>query len=66
MTPVLTNIGNVYSGSGGYMKGSTDGNKIAVANYFTSNNVDLYDFDNLTGILSNLVLLQLPHQVYGI
>tara|TARA_B100000941_G_scaffold135972_1_gene96400 strand:- start:706 stop:2784 length:2079 start_codon:yes stop_codon:yes gene_type:complete len=64
--PVTTNIGDIYNGTGGYMKGTSDGKRIAVANYFTSNNVDLYDFDNSTGILSNLITLTMPDMPYGI
>ena len=68
LVPIVTNIGDVYSGTGGYMKGSPNGNRLAVANYFINNTFDLFDFDNSTGIMSNLSSISTPNDamVYGI
>lgn len=62
--PIVTNIGTVHTGgfipfgnSAGYMKASPQGNKIALA-IREMDLFELFDFDNNTGMLSNLV--QLP------
>jgi gliding motility-associated-like protein len=57
-TPVITDIGFSYSGpffdeNAGYMKVSPDGNKLVMAIFKLTNNIQLFDFDNSTGILSN-------------
>ena len=58
-TPVVTNIGiNVTTASAqgvetiGYLRASADGSRLAVARW-TLDNVDLFDFNNTTGVLSN-------------
>tara|TARA_B110000211_G_C14069015_1_gene549068 strand:- start:365 stop:2224 length:1860 start_codon:yes stop_codon:yes gene_type:complete len=56
-TPVINNIGQVYNGSLGYLKASSDGSKVAAANKFGVATVDIMDFNNLTGILSNLITI---------
>lgn len=74
--PVLTSIGsshdlNAEEESHGYMKLSADGSRLVVA--FTSggiNYVEIFDFDNATGTLSNYLQIQLPdnnppYEVYG-
>ena len=59
-TPVVTSIGNTHAGGSmnvnavGYMKASHSGDKIAVVNR-NSESVDLFDFDNSTGMISNFV-----------
>ncbi|HET8687606.1 MAG TPA: hypothetical protein VFM18_13220, partial [Methanosarcina sp.] len=57
--PVVSNSGGIQGGgfanqmnAYGYMKASPDGSKIALAVSGT-NNVELYDFDNSSGIISN-------------
>jgi gliding motility-associated-like protein len=67
MTPVVTDIGPVHTGgdavSAGCMRASGDGKKLAVAiNSFggggsSLSETNLFDFDNSTGILSNLVVI---------
>lgn len=52
LVPVVTNIGSSLSVYVGYIKASIDGSKIALANG-TLDNVELFDFDNSTGVLSN-------------
>lgn len=72
-TPVVTNIGAVHStvqqangdATMGYMKFSSDGQKIAVAIY-ASNQIELFDFDNCTGILSNTRSITTIDNPYGI
>lgn len=65
--PVITNIGTIVAGgfwtTRGSMKASPDGKYIAVANYLID--VQLFDFDNLTGIISNPVLLSNSYGAFG-
>jgi len=61
MTPINSNIGsfiNMSNAAIGCMKASYDGTKIASAISHTTSRVELFDFDNSTGILSNFI--QLP------
>ena len=59
--PVITNVGIVHQSEGsgdnaesiGYMKISPDGRKLALACYEDLNTVQIFDFDNTTGIMSN-------------
>jgi gliding motility-associated-like protein len=56
--PTITNIGYTYSGTdyddnGGYMKLSPDGTRLAMAFPKSSNGLQLFDFDNTTGVISN-------------
>ncbi len=75
--PVLTSIGSSHDAteeeaSKGYMKLSADGTRLAVA--FSSggkNYVEIFDFDGMTGTLSNYLQVELPddnppYQVYGV
>ena len=71
--PVTTNIGSVYEISSnlrGYMKVSTDGSKIAVAIedlLRVESYVDLFDFNNSTGRLSNSnTLVFSDYACYGV
>lgn len=50
--PVISNIGLVHTSSIGYMKISTDGAKLVMCINAT-NELELFDFNNLTGIVSN-------------
>lgn len=55
--PVNSNVGPVHQNMIGYMKDSHKGNKIATAITFTPDTrVELYDFNNATGVISNPVL----------
>ncbi len=75
--PVLTSIGsshdlNQENASHGYMKLSSDGSRLAVALTIGGNNyVEIFDFDGMTGTLSNYLQIELPDnnppfQVYGV
>lgn len=73
-TPVISNTGVVhlqnavtapYQPSHGYMKGSVDGSKLAVAVMNAVNMVQVLDFDNTTGQLSNPISMTL-RDPYGI
>lgn len=66
-TPVVSAF-SVASGYFGYMKISPDGTKIATANF--DQNFHLYDFDAVTGTVSNQKVITFPsiggHGSYGI
>ena len=71
-TPTLVSqqaIGASHSGSinnsMGYMKVSPNGRKVALA-MNTSGIVELYDFDNITGVLSNLKTINTGQWAYGV
>lgn len=59
-TPVVTNLGDKIFGNSihsiGYLKGSSDGKKLVSANT-NKGTVELFDFNNATGEISNLVTL---------
>ncbi len=69
--PVITTIGSVHSpdqsvfniNSIGYLRASNDGTKIACALAYNST-VEIFNFDNSTGILSDSILIQFP-QIAG-
>ena len=71
MTPVVTKIGKVHTGSvlntQGYMKSNPDGSNLALA-LEESDVVEIFDFDNSTGILSNAISVNMKPQsyVYGV
>lgn len=68
LTPVVSNIGQIVSGFGwtGYLKGSSDGNKIVSATAQTDT-VQVFDFDKSTGILSNVIYLNnFSNSNYGV
>jgi len=61
-TPIVTTIGafiddNSSFNSIGYMKASPSGQRLAAAHWYNINVVDVFDFDNATGILSNHIQL---------
>jgi gliding motility-associated-like protein len=62
--PVVSNVGSV-SQAMGQMKVSPQYNKIAMAN-FEDLNVELYDFNNSTGIVSNPIQITTFQEPYGI
>src|SRR5258706_2445031 len=73
--PVVSAVGTVQTGSNtntiGYMKVSPDGNKIAVAVRYTSAGgqpgyVELADFNNATGAVSNAFVLGNAQYAYGV
>ena len=60
--PVISSIGTVHSGSNantiGYMKASPNGRKLGLAIHDTPfNSFELYDFNNITGVVSNPCVL---------
>lgn len=69
-TPIISNIGtSIVENIGftaGYLKFSPDGNKLISCNNFV--NVELFDFDTATGIISNpkLVLSSNDFSTYGV
>lgn len=72
--PVISHIGAYhYSPFGGnsetlgYIKFSPNGQKlVAVRTYVTNSDIEIFDFDNATGILSNLTNIPSPGGGYGI
>ena len=52
--PVISNIGLVHGGYHGYLKFTPDGTKIGLA-IGETNNLELFDFDKATGVVSNPV-----------
>ncbi len=67
---VVSNVGNQLVGNIGQLQFSPDGKKAAMASYSspTLETVDLFDFDNTTGILSNHLGFPTPDyfQTYGL
>ncbi|MEO8087579.1 MAG: T9SS type A sorting domain-containing protein [Bacteroidota bacterium] len=66
--PVITSVGQVHSGPDnaiGYMKMSPNGDKLCLAQS-RNNNFELFDFDALTGIVSNPLILPATFFTYGI
>ncbi|MEO8147659.1 MAG: T9SS type A sorting domain-containing protein [Bacteroidia bacterium] len=67
MTPVASNAGPFHGfdagKSAGYLKANRQGNKIALA-MWQKNSYDICDFDNLTGIASNHIIIQSPDMVW--
>jgi hypothetical protein len=68
---VVSNVGSVYGPSTwqaiGQMKASPDGSRIAsVIGNGTVSISEVYDFDNLTGIVSNCVSLTSPYLPYAV
>jgi gliding motility-associated-like protein len=74
--PIITSIGSIYQNhpgfinnesSIGYMTASPDGKKIASAiSYVPNNNIELFDFDNSTGYLSNYDSIHTEGSAYGL
>ncbi|HZG01499.1 MAG TPA: hypothetical protein VEY71_10875, partial [Chitinophagales bacterium] len=73
--PVISNIGPLYTnaaGTGsneetiGYLKASPQGDKLASCVWYVENNdVELYDFDKMTGVVSNYTPLPTGGWAYG-
>ena len=51
MTPIITTAQSSVDGVG-YLKGSPDGSRVVLINSLSSNNFELYNFDNATGNLT--------------
>ena len=66
MAAVVNNIGNIYVGTGGYLRSNPVGSKIAGVYPWASGTVEIYDFDNATGILSNNISLTSNNVYYGV
>lgn len=67
--PVITSSGTVHNsvlGFAGYMKGSHHGQKLAYACTINMNLVELFDFDNSTGIPSNPISFPNITEAYGL
>jgi gliding motility-associated-like protein len=67
-TPVISNTGLVIGGEEvnalGTLKFSSKGNKLAACHAFDNDAVELMDFDNTTGMLSNSIIIHpstMPH-----
>lgn len=71
--PVISSVGSVHTATGtnafqntyGQMKFNMCGDKLALATGHL-NTVELFDFDNSTGIVSNPVSLSMGYTVYGV
>ena len=62
--PVISTIGSITGSVGannfnsiGYLKASAEGDRIASAHWYGLNRVEVFDFDNATGQLSNFISL---------
>ncbi len=72
MSPSISNIGSVISGlfqnTIGYLKVSPDGRRVATVNSYTAlYQLELFDFDNSTGLLSNMIGFNgIPGGPYGV
>ena len=66
MVPVITNIGPMYFSAIGYLRSSPGGDKVASANYISGNTIDIFDFNNATGVLTNMVTINNVLNPYGI
>ena len=70
--PTVTTIGSIHGPSGidaiGYMKASPNGDKLALTTGYTLNEVELFDFDNQQGVISNLVKISIEKLInpYGV
>ncbi|ESU27092.1 hypothetical protein FLJC2902T_22700 [Flavobacterium limnosediminis JC2902] len=68
-TPVTSNVGNTISGTGfvaaGIAKISPSGRKLALSS--VSDFVQLFDFNNVTGVISNArTVIEEPWELYGV
>lgn len=72
-TPIVSKIGSLYSddnyyGSMGYLKASPRGDKLAAAIRYKNNSIlEIYDFDNKTGKVSNpITSSEFVRNIYGV
>ncbi len=67
--PVITSVGTIHStnlGFAGYMKGSHNGQRLAYACTINMDLVEVFDFDNSTGIPSNPISFPGISEAYGL
>ncbi|MFN8153133.1 MAG: gliding motility-associated C-terminal domain-containing protein [Bacteroidia bacterium] len=68
-SPVISTVGSSHSGifsnSHGYMKASPDAKKIALA-IRGDKKLEIFDFDNVTGQVSNVISKTYSFQIYGV
>lgn len=70
-TPVISHVGSVYQGNTlgtiGYLKSSPNGKRLASAiDWIPNNNVELFDFNTATGVISNPIYLPSNGAAYGV
>ncbi|MEM6718968.1 MAG: T9SS type B sorting domain-containing protein [Bacteroidota bacterium] len=60
--PITQNIGSVHSGNSaetiGYLKASANGDRLAIAQWGSDSFVEVFDFDDATGTISNPIKLE--------
>lgn len=67
-TPVLSSTGGTQGNGAGHIKVNKQFNKLALGNFFDST-VELFDFDNTTGTVSNPIIWDFSFQnslIYGV
>ena len=67
-TPVLSTVGGSHGDGAGHLKINRQGNKLAMGNFLDAT-IELYDFNNTTGVLSNPVIWPfagIPGVIYGV
>jgi gliding motility-associated-like protein len=64
-SPVLSSVGTVHTDVHGQMKFSTDGTRIACAVGY-QDIVEFFDFDKISGVVTNPFTLSMGHHAYGI
>ena len=65
LPPIQTNAVSPVDGVG-YLRGSADGERLAIVNSLVSHNVELYEFDNSTGILIFQLMIPGNNGPYGV
>ncbi|GAB2548932.1 hypothetical protein GCM10027189_34480 [Rufibacter soli] len=69
-TPVESRIGAMHTGDNGaaigFLKASPAGDKLAVATWAPVNKIELFDFNNATGLVTNVVDLGKFEEAYGV
>ena len=71
LPPVISDVGTVHTGSArtesiGYLKASHDDKKIACSIAGSLDMIEVFDFDNATGVLSNPIQIPVANGAYGI
>jgi len=67
--PVVSAVGPTLTTSNnaaGYLQASPDGRRLVMATYMPSYPLQIYDFDNVTGVVSNAVTLSTGEFFYGV
>jgi gliding motility-associated-like protein len=69
LTPIISSVGIAHNGGvanrPGYMKSSTQGDRIAMAINGPLNTIEVFDFDNNTGIISNPITISSTEYRYA-